>query len=120
MILAKLLPIWGLIKRVPWQVWCGIAVVLTAWLWGNYREAEGRADERAAWEQKVEDLQKRLDDAMQAASEEDTKTEADINAGIAERRKELDNATADLPDQGLTDRQRARACAELRRQGREC
>lgn len=33
----------GFFKRIPWQVWLVVAVVLSAWLWGNHRYAQGEA-----------------------------------------------------------------------------
>lgn len=46
-----------------------------------------------------------------------TQTRQQQTAAIAAARKEVDDATAQIPDQAPTARQRARACVELRRQG---
>jgi uncharacterized protein HemX len=41
------------------------------------------------------------------------------DAAAEQRRKEIDNATRNIPDQAPSARQRARACVELRRQAQQ-
>lgn len=79
----------------------------------------GRDAERAIWQAKVAKAQEAAQKAAEAAN---TRDEALRQKGqdIIDKRKELDDATADIPDQGLSARQRARVCAELRRQGSPC
>lgn len=47
MILQFLAPIGAFLKRVPWQVYAALAIILTAWAWGNHRYSEGVADNEA-------------------------------------------------------------------------
>lgn len=91
-------------------------------LWGAYCWSwdRGRDHERAAWEARVKEVREKRLETAAAAAKTDVETAAQSSAAITEKRKEIENATANLPDQGLTARQRARACAELRRQGRGC
>lgn len=37
----------GFLKRVPWQIWLVLAVLLTAVLWGNHRYSQGYAASEA-------------------------------------------------------------------------
>jgi|TARA_R100000479_G_scaffold176487_1_gene131359 hypothetical protein len=110
----------GFLDRVPWQVWAAIGLIIAAVIWGNHRYDDGREEERAAWEEKVAEIRAERDEAMKLATDMDKALAAAGIATIEDRRKELDDATADIPDQELTPRQRARACAELQRQGRGC
>lgn len=50
MIWTALATVSGFLKRVPWQVWLVLAVLLSAWLWGNHRYSEGVEAERDRWE----------------------------------------------------------------------
>ena len=80
----------------------------------------GVSAERAAWEKKVSD---ETIARQKAALAEERQREIDAARGaaaIATQRKELDDATADLPDRALTDRQLARFCAERMRAGKPC
>lgn len=85
MILSWLAPVLAFLKRVPWQVWCGIAVVLTAWVWGNHREAEGRAEERREIAAELaEAKQEAIDRSNEAASKADMQAsmKADQEAAV--------------------------------------
>jgi hypothetical protein len=97
----------GLLCGALWGAYC--------WSWDR-----GRDHERAAWEARVKEVREKRQETAAAAAKTDVETATQSSAAITEKRKEIDNATANLPDQGLTPRQRARACAELRRQGRGC
>lgn len=44
-----LLKLNALAKAVPWQVWLVLAVLLTAWLWGNSRYNDGVEDTHAEY-----------------------------------------------------------------------
>lgn len=98
MILSWLAPIGAFLKRVPWQVWCGIAVVLACWVWGNYREAQGRADERAEIAAELAQAEKEaVRESLEAAAKADT--EAAIAAEeeaavIAEQINRIEDAEA--------------------------
>lgn len=112
--------IWRFLKKIPWQVYVVIGVCLLIWQYGERRYEDGVADERArVIAANIKKERARIAREMEAATE-DAETKTVGEQTIAERRKELDNATANIPDQGLTDRQRARVCAELRRQGTPC
>lgn len=102
--------------------WAIVALLALAALYAAYLWAygNGRDDERAAWVQKVAEIRKERDDAMAALGEQDADNAGAIETNITENRKALDDETANLPDQPLSDRQRARACRELVRQGRRC
>ena len=99
-----------------------VAALLCGAVWGAYRWSwdRGRDHERAAWQAKVEVVREARRKTADDAAAADAKTAAEAAIPITEKRKEIDNATANLPDQGLTPRQRARACAELLTQGRGC
>ena len=67
--------------------------------------ARHEADEAAKMAPKI----RKADEAAATAREQD-------NAQIARDEKDTTDALKTLPDQGLTDRQRARACVVLKRQ----
>lgn len=57
----------GYLRRIPWQAWLVLAVVVSAWLWGNARYADGRNDERNRQERLREvAIRKGLEIARQA------------------------------------------------------
>lgn len=99
-----------------------VVAALCGLLWGAYDWAwdRGRDHERAEWQAEVEKVREKRRKASELAAEADAKIAADAATPITDKRKEIDNATANLPDQNLSARQRARACAELRRTGRGC
>lgn len=43
----------GIAKRIPREVWLILAALAALWAWGNHREAQGRAEERAKYEAKA-------------------------------------------------------------------
>lgn len=94
-----------------------LGAIYAAYCWAWDR---GRDHERAAWEAAVAEIRKERDDAMAALGAADAKDADALETSITENRKALDDETANLPDQPLSDRQRARACRELMRQGRRC
>lgn len=74
---------------------------------------------------KLADIEQRiaLDKAAQAERERTATTtlrteEQRAAAAATQRRKDIDDATAGIPDQAPSARQKARACVELRRQGK--
>lgn len=44
----------GFIRGLPPAVWIGLVAIAAVWMFGNHREAQGRADEKARWERRVE------------------------------------------------------------------
>lgn len=112
----------GLFGYANWVAVLGGALLLGSIIAGSYLKgrSDGKGLERAKWERSVK---KTIEDRWQAYVEinkEDLELTSKVEDSIQQRREEIDNAKADIPDQGLTDRQRVRACAELRRQGRSC
>lgn len=106
-------------KPVAWLLGCVAALAL---LYGAY-SAIYRAGERGAdrrWEAKTAEIRSARDAMALKAAELDALLARETSAPVKEKRKEIDDAVANLPDQGLSPRQRARACAELRRQGFGC
>jgi hypothetical protein len=69
---SLLLSIWGLLARIPREVWLIAAALAALWLWGNHREAqgryEGRAEIQAQWDKaKVEaERRRKSEEARQA------------------------------------------------------
>ena len=92
---------------------CGALYGAYCWAWD-----QGRDHERQAWNDKVSEIRAKRQSQADRAATGDVVIADQATTAIEDRRKELDNATAKLPDQELTPRQRARADAELRRQGR--
>lgn len=116
--------VWGkaadFLKGVPWGVWASLALLIGALVYGKVQYAQGKADERAAWEEEVQRIKDERNALAVVVEQQDREIAAAANQTIEERRKELDNAVANIPDQALTPRQRARVCAERVRQGRRC
>jgi hypothetical protein len=83
--------IWQAVKRIakliPWQVWCGIAVVAALYVWGNHREAQGRSEGRAEMQAQIDAADKARADAL--ASEE---------AALRKLTKETDRAVIQAQD----------------------
>ncbi|KPF74578.1 hypothetical protein IP68_12525 [Blastomonas sp. AAP25] len=77
----------------------------------------GVNSERAAWQAKSAAIIAARVKAALLAEKRDAVIKAQ-GQDIIDRRKELDSATADIPDQGLSARQRARADSERLRAGR--
>lgn len=104
-------------KALSWGI---VALAIAAALYGAYSWAYGRGanDERARWEAKVTAIRRERDKAMERAVKTDQELMARGLRPITENRKGIDDAVKGLPDKTLSDRQRARACAELRRTGR--
>lgn len=101
---------------IPWRRYLIIAGVCLACINLAYcrGHSAGVSSERASWERKSAVIvAKRVAAALHAE-----KRDAAIKAqgqDIINRRKELDSATADIPDQGLSARQRARVDRERMR-----
>ena len=99
-----------------------LALFAAAVAWGVSRiyaagyQAGGDARDQARKAETEAIIEKRVAAAI-AAYKRDQAIKDGGEAAIAKRRKELDDATANLPDQPLSERQRARACRELRSQG---
>ena len=115
---------WGLGSRAAKLIaYAGIPLLILAavggGLWFLRHDAynDGKRDERAAWEAKATELarqaailQRRADQLRQSAEQLD-------RARIARNRQEVNDALRNVADQATSDRQRIRACIELRRQG---
>lgn len=108
------------LRRVPWQAYAIAAALLVAFFWhrAEMREAyrDGQANvwaqverAQAAQRERERDATARLETAKRLEAEE-----------AAARKAEIDDATRNLPDQAPSDRQRSRACLEIKRQGGQC
>ena len=118
MILSWLMSAVSFLKGLPWQIYAGVGVLLLCGLSYCAGERTGREDERAAWEQEVAEIRAERDEAAKRAAMADEALADQVAKNILERRKELDDATANIPDQELSARQCARVAQLLRREGR--
>lgn len=102
--------------RTWWRAALGAAVAIPpAFLLG---QCDGRARERDAIEAAQQKAKAAAGERARVADDARRKLDAAATAKITADRKEVDNATAQIPDQAPSARQRARACLELRRSGR--
>lgn len=73
------------LAKVPWQVWAAAAVLLTAWLWGNHRYAQGEAAVEARYAaaraQAVAQARKADGVAVETAQAGKAASEAEIDKG---------------------------------------
>lgn len=114
MIWTALAAVGNAARKVPWQVWTVLGILLTAWMWGNHRYSQGIEDERDRWEQAAAEAQKRADKAtLDAGEQRATDTIRNTEAERA-RDEAIDTAT---PGQAPDDANRALACARLRASG---
>lgn len=93
------------------------AAIYLAYCWSWDRGRDHQRDLNAA---EVAAIKEERDAAMQQAGERDALEAGAIEDTITRNRKELDDATAEIPDRPLSDRQRVRACRELVQQGKRC
>lgn len=63
-----LLGAFGLLKRVPSQVWLILAALAALWAWGEHREAQGRMEGRAKCEAKARAIYQKQAEELAAAS----------------------------------------------------
>lgn len=49
MIYTALLAARSFLAKIPWQIWLVLAVLISAWLWGNHRYVQGRDDLEAEY-----------------------------------------------------------------------
>lgn len=94
MIWTALLTARSFLAKIPWQVWLVLAVLVSAWVWGNHRFDQGyatRSDEYAAAAAEAERKARKAD-----AAATDT-----ANAGKASSAAEIERgreAAEDAPD----------------------
>lgn len=86
-----------------------------SWAWDRGRDHQRDIDER-----RIDEVIAERNAAMEQAGARDAAEAGVIEDHITQNRKELDDATASIPDRPLSDRQRARACRELMQQGKRC
>ena len=101
--------------------WGFVLLIAGIAIWQIYSTIYDRGvqHERDEWVEEVAEIRKARDAAMIKANAYDKLVKAGGEKAITDKRKELDDETAKLPDKGLSARQRARADIELRRkQGR--
>ena len=89
----------------------------SAWFLRHDAFNDGQRVERAAWEKKAADLKAEAEKLQRHADQLRASAETVDRDRIATNRKEVDDATSNIPDQRTSPRQHARACIELRRQG---
>lgn len=58
----------GILKRVPREVWLILAALAALWAWGNHREAQGRMEERAKYEAQARAIYQKQAEELAAAS----------------------------------------------------
>lgn len=87
---------------IPRWAWIGLgAVVLIAAFYfaldayGDSRYREGKANEKAAWEQAEAEFLKKAGEAEKKADKQAAAREADHIAAVAEERKKIDQAERD-------------------------
>ena len=97
---------------------CALAALLLALVVGTLSYCQGRDRERERWQVKVATAEKTATDRARTADEARAKSLATSTEAITKARKDLDNATAHLPDESPSVRRRARLCAELRAEAR--
>ena len=113
-----LLGIGSFFKGLPWQVYAAIGVLVLCGASYCTGERYGRSEERAAWEAQVAEIRAEREALAVKVEELDEALAIQVAATITQRRQELDDVTANLPDQELSARQCARIDSELRRAGR--
>lgn len=86
----------NVLRSIPREVWLIAAAVLALWLWGNHREASGRAEERAEWIAKLEqaeaEAKARAERAARAADEQERERAAEFEAEQESLREIIDEA----------------------------
>lgn len=111
MIWALLTTARGFLAKIPWQVWLVLAVLLSAWLWGNHRYDQGVDRERGRWEAAAAKAKARANaSTITAAERRATDTIRNTEAERA-RNEAIDQATPGIaPD----DANRRLACQRMR------
>lgn len=101
-----------------WKLGVGIAlgVLLCMPLAYCKGKGDGKWVERAAWQHQVDRIRIAAEQTARAADMVRASSQAASVRQISDERKEVDDASASLPVRATTDRQRGRACIELRRQ----
>jgi hypothetical protein len=106
-----LLGLRSLLKRIPWQVWAGIACIAAVLFYGHHRDAQGYAKAEAYWKAEAD----ALEETRQAALDSE-------EAALRQLAKETDNAVYEKREanRDLTERfirsggVRAQACPSNR------
>lgn len=106
MIWALLTTVRGFLAKIPWQVWLVLAVLLSAWLWGNHRYDQGVDRERGRWEAAAAEAKARANAS--------TITAAERRSTDTIRNTEAERARTDAIAANPDDPYRALACQRLR------
>lgn len=85
-------------RSVPWQVYAALAIIATAWLWGNHRYSQGVADEAADRDAAIAAAVLDAIEAERAAQAAFEASEAERQADTADLREAVDEA----PEGGKT------------------
>lgn len=105
------LAIWTVLR--PFLPWVGALIgIVGVYFYGDHR---GALRVQTRWLTQIEKDKATMERIQRAADRllAGSRTKAVLR--ITTGRKEIDDATAKLPDQATSDRQRVRACIELRR-----
>ena len=100
-------------KFAAWAIVIVVALLAVRLIYGAIYH-QGELAERTVWNERIAVIRQRRTEAAAKAAAHDAAPAAAARATIVTDRKELDHATATLPDRALSDRQRARADRELR------
>lgn len=92
-------PLWalrigGVLKRIPWQVWAGLAI-LAVWYWerdrhGDAREDAGRAAVQAKWDDARAKAKAESDRIAAKNAETTRKADTDVAQELAQERRGAD------------------------------
>jgi uncharacterized protein HemX len=101
MIPPFLLPVIGLAKRIPWQVWAALAVIAAVWLYGQHRDAQGyqRGMERYEASEAAHNVTKASLTALEARLADMVKDGEDREARLAKALKSAGKESASLRSQ---------------------
>jgi hypothetical protein len=113
--------LWGLLRRVPWQVWIFLALVAAFYVYGERKEAageeRGRAEVQAKWDDAVERGRQEMArlDRENAAKDETARLEAEATGVQRERDHwqaitDRNRLVADLRNGNQQLREQFRAC----------
>ncbi len=95
-------PLIAILRRIPWQAWAALAVVVAFFGWLHVHDEaigdEVRAERNAYWkgeqEKMLQEAADRLAKAIEAAREQERKLEAELASLMSKFRKEIANVQA--------------------------
>ncbi len=115
--MTALLTVWGVLRRIPSQVWIIAAALAALWLYGHHREAQGRYEGRAEIQSKWDKANKEAA-AKQAISAQKATVERVIETRtITIKQKARDNAIQATDDGKPSAASNALNCVRLQSAG---